>query len=652
MRTPDEILFRLRQELGNIGMFLRPPRLAETDRRKGSSCLPDPSQFLSCLAETPYANQILSIADNVLVHRVPLLGFEVDLGPEIRWRRDSIHETESGLAYFRRIPYLNFQKAGDHKVIWELNRHQHLVLLAQAYLLSGNRRYLEEIVCQIESWRKQNPWLRGINWTSALEVAFRALSWLWLDHLVGSQMEDEQHFALVDDLFRHGCYLERNLSIYFSPNTHLLGEAVALHALGTAYPHWPRARQWRDLGASIVDSALDRQVCEDGAYFELSTYYHVYALDFFLLHAVFRPGWQKGRPKLVKMAEFLEAMLGPSRTLPFLGDDDGGRIFHPYGPRDRFGRATLATAALLLGEESIFYETCDLYEQACWWLGASVFERGRRVPKEHGSKLFPSSGLAVMGSGRVQAIFDGGPFGEGGAGHSHSDTLSIVIREGGNEILIDPGTYTYVSDPVWRDLFRSSAAHNIVRIDSKDQAKPAGPFRWIEKPQVKLLHWQSNEQEDSVEALCLHGSGISHRRFVRFWKPNLFVILDEIEGPGGEHLIEQFWHPGLSVERIRDSCFAIGPNARLVVESSGEILVKAEESFGWRSRVFGQKEPAPVIVCRHHVPLPWRLASVIDLAGDAEFIQIRQGTKVQVDIMRGKQSPVSLQFSSSTTFTK
>src|ERR1035437_4461197 len=50
-------------------------------------------------------------------------------------------------------------------------------LLAQAFLLTRRREYLDEAFRQIESWLDANPFLHGINWASALEVAFRALSW-------------------------------------------------------------------------------------------------------------------------------------------------------------------------------------------------------------------------------------------------------------------------------------------------------------------------------------------------------------------------------------------------------------------------------------------------------------------------------------------
>src|SRR4029077_19244415 len=136
----------------------------------------------------------------------------------------------TGTDYFRLIPYLDFARAGDHKIIWELNRHQHLTTLAQACLLSGRDEYFDEIIRQWESWVIANPYQRGINWASALEVAFRALSWIWVYHLVGPQMEADFRRRFLNELYRHGLHIERNLSFYFSPNTHLLGEAVALHA--------------------------------------------------------------------------------------------------------------------------------------------------------------------------------------------------------------------------------------------------------------------------------------------------------------------------------------------------------------------------------------------------------------------------------------
>src|SRR5207248_733894 len=131
-------------------------------------------------------------------------------------------------------------------------------------------------------------------------------------------------------LYRHGVYLEQNLSVYFSPNTHLLGEAVALHALGILFPVFPRARKWTQTGDEIVREQMEFQVRQDGSHFEQSSYYHLYALDMFMFHYVLSGGSPAFSERLLAMAKYLCALMGPSGRLPGIGDDDGGRFFHPY----------------------------------------------------------------------------------------------------------------------------------------------------------------------------------------------------------------------------------------------------------------------------------------------------------------------------------
>src|SRR5260370_30097177 len=105
----------------------------------------------------------------------------------------------------------------------------------------------------------------------------------------------------------------------------------------------------------------------------------------------------------------------------------------------------------------------DVDEQAAWWLPEVT--RAGSTTVENESRLFCESGVAVMTSGETQVIVDAGPFGIGSAGHSHSDTVSILIRIGVEDILIDPGTYIYVADPAERNAFRGSGAHNTIRVN-------------------------------------------------------------------------------------------------------------------------------------------------------------------------------------------
>lgn len=543
VRTRKELIFRARQELANLALFARPPQLPDSVDQPTPLDLPATPEY-----------DPLPIAEKIMQHRFPMLGIEIETGPQIEWRRDYVHGITTELKYFRLIPYLDFNRTGDHKIVWELNRHQHLVVLAQAF-------QTDEIVSQLQSWFAANPYMRGINWTSALEVAFRVLSWTWVYSLTGHAMPRAFRRQFLNGIYQHGCYLAHNLSVYFSPNTHLLGEAVALHALGVLFPAFPKSHQWKSRGGEVVREALERQVREDGSHFEQSTYYHVYALDFFLLHQAL--GGALPQEKLARMAEYLAAIMGPRRVLPFLGDDDGGRLFHPYGDRDKFGRATLAAQA-----------------------------------RPGVSRLFPNAGIAVLIEDDLQIIADFGSFGEGSGGHSHSDTLSIVAFLGDKEILIDPGTYTYIAEPKMRDWFRGSAAHNTIRVDGLDQAIPAGPFRWKDPPVC--------EARSLYEGVCCY-RGIAHRRTLALENHRL-TIEDHVEGPTGEHLVEQFWHPGEPMVRISQHAFRIGTGSRLEIDPALEIATED----GWRSRALGEKSPSPYLRAHKRCVFPASFKTILN----------------------------------------
>ena len=597
MRSPKEIRFRAAQETGNLLMFALPPALPAGEQPTARP-FADPARVADWLRGTPYAAQVLALAEGVLEHRFPLLGLTVETGPEIDWRRDYANGVSTGLSYFRIVPYLDFARVGDHKVVWELNRHQHLPLLAQAFLLSGRREFLDEAFRQLESWIDQNPFLRGVNWASALEAAFRGLSWAWLWMFAGTEMPEALRHRFLTALYRHGRFIERNLSVYFSPNTHLLGEAVVLHALGTLFPGFPHAQRWAEVGGRIVEEQMEAQVRPDGSHFEQSAYYHLYALDLFLLyHLLARPPAEYSA-RLARMAEYLHALMGPSGLLPLLGDDDGGRLFHPYGERERFGNATLATCAALFGRPEWLLPDSDFDSQAAWWLGERANEfRGFPPGAFCGSTLFPDAGVAIMASADAHIVVKAGPMGAGAAGHSHSDALSLVARMGARETLIDPGTYTYTADPAERNRFRGSMAHNTVRIDGRDQAVPAGPFRWREKPDAAIAEWSASADRDYLDASCSYG-GFTHRRRALFLnRERVLALLDSVDGPAGEHLLEQFWHPA-----------SLGEARRLSTSGTAEILE------GWRSHALCSREPAPVLRAAYSGRLPMDMAAVLDLS--------------------------------------
>ena len=152
-----------------------------------------------------------------------------------------------------------------------MRRIRKLKGFAQAYLLGGGESNLAEIYAQLESWEAANPFQRGINWASALEVAFRALSWTWALEFFCHGAERDDSPWLIDllvGLDRQLSHIAVNLSRYFSPNTHLTGEALALYAVSTSLPELRRSPRRAALGRRILLREAASQVHEDGGHAE------------------------------------------------------------------------------------------------------------------------------------------------------------------------------------------------------------------------------------------------------------------------------------------------------------------------------------------------------------------------------------------------
>src|SRR5579864_7483968 len=364
----DALLARLGHDFGRNGR--RP-----ADRTGSFFFTPDSVDSILALMRQHLpglAERIVQQADQICRHQFDLLGYTaLDYGTPIDWHLDAVHHKRAPRKPFYKIHYLDYAEVGDSKVTWELNRHQHLVTLAKAYRLTGERRYADETLRQWRHWQADNPYPIGINWASSLEVAFRSLSWIWTYHLLqGSAGVPDFRDEWLRGLAVHGRHIERYLSTYFSPNTHLLGEGVGLFFLGVLCTELAGADRWKALGWKIILQEADRQIRGDGFHFEQSTYYHVYALDFFLHSAILAglngiPTPRSFEDTLEKMLTAL-CLLGRGGQPPRFGDDDGGRLFDPRRNRSEYLLDPLATGAILFLRGDYKTAAEDLREETLW----------------------------------------------------------------------------------------------------------------------------------------------------------------------------------------------------------------------------------------------------------------------------------------------
>jgi hypothetical protein len=569
-----------------------------------------------------------------------------------------VHDRRAPHLWWSRVPYLD-PAVGDHKIIWEINRHQYWLPLVRALWLTGDARYGRAITDALESWLAANPPLTGINWASMLEIGLRSMSWTWglhallaheahevshEEHEVTSHEEHEEHDGsrlgdlrdlrgnkrsrlrdlrvlrgkssscaswLVDMLIgldRQLRHVEHNLSYYFSPNTHLTGEALALYVVGTAVPELAASARWAATGRRILLAEIDRQILPDGGHVERSTHYQRYTLDFYLLALLTARRSEDTDAAAVfaeavsRLATFTRALANDRGRLPLIGDDDGGMLWPMTGRDCNDVRDSLALAAVALSRPELAVD--GVPEEVFWIGGLDAMEQApaiERAPtdREPSSQTFPDTGYVVMRNGAGgHAVLDAGLHGYMNGGHAHADALSVAMTLGGRPFLVDPGTSTYTTDGPLRDRMRSSMNHNTVVLDGRPQATPSGPFHWRTRADARLHAARHNAAFDWVEASHDGYRPLRHRRTIFRHGTEGWLIVDETLGTG-RHTATTHWHfdpawmltsdaPG----RLR-ATHLDGDMAWLLHDVSGIWLVHGDEDsgLGWFAPVYGTLLP-------------------------------------------------------------
>jgi hypothetical protein len=554
-----------------------------------------------------------SRADRAVDGVFDLLGHErVSFGNPIDWHRDPSSGTRAPLRHWSRIAYLDPATVGDYKLLWEVNRHQHFVTLGQAYGFSRDTRYARAFASQLAGWIAANPPRLGVNWASSLEVSYRAISWLWALQLFADapELTDELLLMALESLRGHAAHIERYLSTYYSPNTHLTGEALGLLYLGTALPWFGDATRWRTKGWSILREQLVRQVRPDGTYFEQALYYHRYTCDIFH-HALLLSdanGWPRDaamRERVEKLDEFLVHALHPDGTVPLVGDDDGGRLMRLDGLPTRDARPTLCTGAAMFGRGDMRCLGGDAVEECLWLLGeagASALAATRPTLPEGGSRGFRDGGFYALrdgwGRNATWALVDGGPHGWLNCGHAHADALALELATGGRTVLTDSGTFIYTGKE--RDEFRATSSHNTATVDGESSSVTAGLFHWRHIARTTVHDWRTSPIVDfwraSHDGYTRLSDPATHERSILFLHGRYLIVLDAIAAQGG-HEWALHWHlapdlmlreRGAAALQIVDPARTEGTLLDIVVLGDGRL----DRGTSWRSEAYGARREA------------------------------------------------------------
>jgi hypothetical protein len=585
---------------------------------------------------------LIAFADEVCEGRFPFMGYgTVGLGRQPRWHVDFV----SGLDWLQ-IPLENRQcmrfDGSDVKVPYELSRLQFLPILGKAHLITGEQRYRKVAKDLVSHWIQSNAAPVGVNWTMAMEAALRAMSVCFLLNLLSPFGPEEQPWlsTVTHSLAQHLLYIEANIEFsHLLTSNHYLSDIVGLYCLSMFLEGEGMAARRREYRQRI-ETEMARQVYEDGGDYEASTGYQVLVTQLFTTALLLMRSESSApvRPAFVMrlrmMFQFLDTVASTSGELPHVGDCDDGRTELLLDDLQQMThcpvaeRNSLKVSRLLGLGQRLFGVGAGPGDDAAWY----GFTDGARAPYSEpqlnlGSscpiKVLPNSGIGVLKHGSADLLFFAIPNGIFGKGsHTHNDKLSFVLRVGGQEVLCDSGTGCYTRDVATRNRFRSTAAHNTLLIDGKEQnhigTGPLGLFILGNEAAVNSMQAGSEAQGYFLRAshTGYRSLGVKHTRTVRATScEKFFVIEDELEGDG----VHDFEF-NLQLARNRSAqlaaaengilCRIVGdPEVRLAITGPTELQGTIQPSL--ISSTYGVTVPAMKVRIWGRAAIPARITTQI-----------------------------------------
>jgi len=159
----------------------------------------------------------------------------------------------------------------------------------------------------------------------------------------------------------------------------------------------------------------------------------------------------------------------------------------------------------------------------------------RSVPDEQ--TVFDASGYYKLYAGESTLLFDCGQIGPAYmGGHAHCDCLSFELTRGGKTVFANSGTYQYQGR--LRQFFRSTAAHNTVMVDDREQAELWGEHRAARR----MSEIECEVSEKAVSGRFRSFSGDYIYRKIELTKNALNIKDRVLTKDRKQHIARQFFH--------------------------------------------------------------------------------------------------------------
>ncbi len=536
---------------------------------------------------------ILFVAKELLAGKQSAFGTQyIDVGVPPQWFKFNNSSIDT---HWTKIS-INQDVGQDIKETWELSRFYWAPILASAYSLTGEEKYLSELNSWVDNWNHCNPSNYSVNWICAQEVAIRMINLLNTAYFL-KQVNDPSN-ALIMLIETHCSRILPTLEYSMSQdNNHGSSEAAALFIggawLDSVASSDKRYHFYYKSGRTWLENRAKRLFDENGGAVQYSTNYHRVILDTYSMIEVWRCRlnlleFSVGLySSLKKSTNWLYQMVQPETgDVPNLGANDGSMLL-PLMTDYRDYRPSVQLASVLFDQKRAYEEKGD-WDSPLQWLNIKLPNTCRQ-PSD--SSDFSSGGYSLLRKNKAFILFNIPRY---KFRPSQCDALHLDLWLEGENFLRDGGTFSYNAGDAITQYFGGTASHNTIQFDDRDQMPRLSRFllgAWLKAKEVLPV---TKDQKGNLQTAAAYQDyqGAYHHRKVTLTN-NKLLVKDTVKG---------FKQKAVLRWRLKPDNWCIDLKEKTITNGQHEIRIQSEVKIirfeiveGWESRYYLQKTPLPVL---------------------------------------------------------
>ncbi|EDP96954.1 alginate lyase family protein [Kordia algicida OT-1] len=551
--------------------------------------------------------QTILDAEHIMNGNISVFDVEYRFTQPISWHTDWRADYEWKNKYFKSYSFYEKNKAKefDVKFPWELSRLSFLIPVARAYQLEEKATQLAYIQSILADWKVKNPIGFSVNWYP-MEVSVRTINLIQLrEILLEAANTDEVVNLLNKILLLHGIFLWRNVEYTDVRGNHYSANLTALLLLGSVFKDfYSEAKTWYNYAVKHTEKEFHLQFIKDGVNFEKSIPYHRLVVEFYLISfLVMQRAGLKIKENTLQIlkntCEFTRDVTKPDQLTPIIGDNDSASVLQN-------DQVSLNDHTNMLQLASVFFQDKRLniskekYHSVYEIFGTEAVKNLSSTSQDtFASYHYKDGGFITVKDAQNYFITDVGEVGmKGRGGHGHNDLFSFELMFDKENIIVDPGCYTYTGDLALKTKMKSTAYHNGLQVDDEEMAPMVG--NWGISDVAQPFEVSCEASEEKVVISGKHAGyqrledAVTHKRRFEIDKSGFKMsCIDEIDCESSHKITRNLHFNEKAVLEIKENVIFIKNNkasSKITVDNATTVRIENYTlSYNYGSKVTAQK---------------------------------------------------------------